>query len=463
MKKDAVVAITPEKEVRSEEAPPPLPDTPPPTPVTVLAQSTMADTIPADILVTASNLENNLNSNVTQNESFSVVQVPASASTNADVVENLSCVSSALTENETDASDSFIDSIIKTSHVVAPIVQTVLVMNQSTLPVSEIVSQEKVVEVIVDALAESIGAIQIKSDVTPVEPVDAIKQEESIETVAESIDTEKSGTPAGSDVLVQSPIEIKEVSEIIESKIVDQVNFAPLEEIETKEELVEPEALADEPISETISEPISESLPDPVSESLPDPISESLPEPISESFPDPISESLPDPISESLPEPVSESLPDPISPLAESPIREEAPELVCELSTEAPLTNGTSHNDVESESIAETDNIDKLESVAPVAPLSNGNPIESSPIEKMNSHNIPEPLAEKVESQQEESSLPLPATLNDTVPVTSAPLRDESLLSNDLAPEIKQVNNTVVMESNLPFMINLVSLFCLSQ
>lgn len=461
MEKDAVVAITPEKEVRSEEAPPPLPDTPPPTPVTVLAQSTMADTIPADILVTASNLENNLNSNVTQNESFSVVQVPASASTNADVVENLSCESSALTENETDASDSCIDSIIETTQVVAPLVQTVLVMNQSTLPVSEIVSQEKVVEVTVDALAESIGAIQINSDVIPVEPVDAIKPEESIETVAESI-TEKSDTPAGSDILVQLPIEVKEVSEIIESKIVDQVNSAPLEDIETKEELVEPEALADEPISETISEPISESLPDPVSESLPDPISESLPEPISESFPDPISESLPDPISESLPEPVSESLPDPISPLAESPIREEAPELVCALSTEAPLTNGTSHN-VESESIAETDNIDKLESVAPVAPLSNGNPIESSPIEKMNSHNIPEPLAEKVESQQEESSLPLPATLNDTVPVTSAPLRDESLLSNDLAPEIKQVNNTVVMESNLPFMINLVSLFCLSQ
>ncbi|XP_031349853.1 uncharacterized protein LOC116175728 isoform X1 [Photinus pyralis] len=282
VKADETVVAEP-KEVRNEEVPPPLPSSNPPSPVTVFAESTMADSPPTDHVPIAQSTIPAVESAIAPISSVAhpddTPEILPAPSTTADM-ENISSKGDCPEPVEVPTSESIIST--------PPIVEQSLSEPPQTDPIIE-TPPASVPHPIIKPPSEAVTEL-------PNVPVQ--------EVIAEP-------APA---LLLDSSI--------------------PEHEVEQSSPNKEPEPLPlPTPIEQVIN---TDSLPDISTESLP-----SLPEPLSESLPEPMSlppvDCIPEPIA-----PQANSLTEP-EPIPNIPIEQDSIADIPLPNSEAILTNGDAH------------------------------------------------------------------------------------------------------------------------
>lgn len=365
------------KEVRSEEVPPPLPSSNPPSPVTVFAESTKADALPADQVP----LETPLTAPVVETipeqvaAEQSIDSIPQA--TSSPVVENVSELESApLVEGKVESVSSDTSVIPEQSQIVDEPSPPKYESNETDLNTPSAESS-------LPALDGTVISPSVEQQITPIStaPVETVKESTkepetnpippAVETQSEPIPVEGkveslesiTEQPKPSETLIESsnpdllsenkslePQEISEQQPSVESSesliAVEETKSpeVPIEKVESSAVAVSPVQPSPAVVSDSVLAPTSpppspavvsasESLPDPLvpspeptpsllsekavsstEEVLPEPVTEQLPEPISESVVN--ADSLPDISTESLPslpEPVSENLAEPMS------------------------------------------------------------------------------------------------------------------------------------------------------
>ncbi|KAK5644367.1 hypothetical protein RI129_005667 [Pyrocoelia pectoralis] len=294
------------KEVRNEEIPPPLPSSNPPSPVTVFAESTMADAPSTD-------------------------HVPITQST-SPAVESAAAPISAIAHPD-DTPESL--------PAPSPIPDTENISSKGDCPESSPTLSAS------ESISQPISQQLLESQALPV-----------VEPIVQS-------PPAP--IVESPPVPVSEPTEQPHSELPETLTQSPTEPKLPIEEVIAEPAAASPVLNSAAPEPEVESIPSPIKESEPAPLptpieqvinTDSLPDISTESLP-----SLPEPLSESLPEPMSlppvDCIPEPIAleavsnsltesePIPNIPIEsEKVQESIADIplpNSEVILTNGDAH------------------------------------------------------------------------------------------------------------------------
>ncbi|KAJ8912921.1 hypothetical protein NQ315_017251 [Exocentrus adspersus] len=364
------VPVEENKEVRSEEVPPPLPSSNPPSPVTVFAESTKADALPADQVpldippsvpvtetvpepVVLKDVESvpqaipSVDESVSKLESVPVVEgnvesVSPDSSLISEQIKVDESVPCKPESSETDLNPSLTESALPA--VDSTISSTVVSQSNDTVPIETVKEPTKEPEAV--QLAEEIpqpetlpveGGIDSQQNIIDQKNTSESKTEiqspaVAVESICEVVAEKGSDLQAQAQSPLEKPIQLEPSSEEQASELLTEKSDSAV--VPPSTEVPEsPLAPTSPPPSPVTASTQDSCLPDPVvnspdptlslqSEQAVSPTEEVLPEPVTEQLPEPISESvvnadsLPDISTESLPslpEPVSENLAEPMS------------------------------------------------------------------------------------------------------------------------------------------------------